>query len=156
MNSNYIPIAISIVTALSLGACATGNGPDNYHPEYERHNMASSRQPAYGVVQSVELIRLEGTDSGMGVGTIAGAVIGGIVGNQVGAGRGNTAATVVGAAGGAYAGHQMEKRNQSSSEAYKFQIRMDDGSHQTVTQTTNPDIRVGDRVQIDNGVIRRY
>jgi len=33
---------------------------------------------------------------------------------------------------------------------------MRDGSYQTVMQTTNPDIRVGDRVQIDNGVARRY
>lgn len=94
--------------------------------------------------------------TGIGAGTIAGAVIGGVVGNQVGSGSGNTAATVLGAAGGAYVGHELEKRNQQAREAYKFTIRMQDGTHQTVTQTTNADLRVGDRVQIDNGVVRRY
>jgi outer membrane lipoprotein SlyB len=78
------------------------------------------------------------------------------VGNQVGGGSGNTAATVLGAAGGAYAGNQIEKRNQNSSEAYRFTIRMNNGSYQTVTQTSIDDIRTGDRVRIENGVARRY
>jgi hypothetical protein len=30
------------------------------------------------------------------------------------------------------------------------------GADQSVTQTKNPDIRVGDRVQIGNGVVRQY
>ena len=96
--------------------------------------------------------------SGIGIGTIAGAVVGGIVGNQVGSGRGNTAATVAGVAGGAYVGHEIDKRQQhpATSDVYQFRIRMDNGSHQTLTQTMSADIRVGDRVQIDNGVLRRY
>ena len=73
-------------------------------------------------MQSVELVRKD--NSGVGAGTIVGAVVGGIVGNQVGKGRGNTAATVIGAAGGAYAEHEIEKRNQQPSNAYKLTIRM--------------------------------
>ena len=83
-----------------------------------------------------------------------GAVIGGILDNQVGSGTGQTVATVAGAAGGAYAGHQLERQRQTP-DAYKFTIRMDGGSYQTVTQNANPDIRVGDRVRVDNGVARR-
>jgi outer membrane lipoprotein SlyB len=84
-------------------------------------------------------------------------VVGGIVGSQVGSGSGKTAATVIGAAGGAYAGHELEKRSQQQqTDAYKFTIRMNDGSYQTVTQTTSADIRVGDRVRIENGVAQRY
>ena len=74
----------------------------------------------------------------------------------MGAGNGRTAATVIGAAGGAYAGNEIEKRNQQQSEAYKFTIRMADGSYQTLTQASHADIRVGDRVRIENGVARRY
>jgi outer membrane lipoprotein SlyB len=88
--------------------------------------------------------------------TIAGAVVGGIVGSQVGEGQGKTAATVLGAAGGAYVGHEMEKRSQQQTQAYRFTIRMSNGAVQTMTQTTLADIRVGDRVMIENGVARRY
>jgi outer membrane lipoprotein SlyB len=63
---------------------------------------------------------------------------------------------VIGTAGGAYAGNELEKRSQQQAEAYKFTIRMQDGSYQTLTQTSHFDIRVGDRVKIENGVARRY
>jgi outer membrane lipoprotein SlyB len=115
-------------------------------------------------VQSIELVQQGAAGnagiggSGIGVGTIAGAVIGGIVGNQVGSGRGNTAATVAGAAGGAYVGHEIDKRKQQPQTAglYRLNIRMEGGSYQTLTQESVADLRVGDRVQIDNGVARRY
>ena len=112
----------------------------------------------YGVVQSIELVRQENVGNNeIGLGTLAGAVVGGVVGNQVGGGRGNTAATVIGAAGGAYAGHQLEKQNrQQPADAYQITIRMSDGSYQTLMQGTSGDLRVGDRVQIDNGFARRY
>lgn len=146
------------IAVLSLGACGTVTPPVNtYDPvqAYPQSNYSNqSGYPGYGVVQSIDLVMQE--RSGIGAGTIAGAVIGGIVGNQVGGGAGNTAATVLGAAGGAYAGHELEKRNQQQINAYKFTIRMNDGTYQTVTQTSNPDIRVGDRVQVDNGVARRF
>ena len=35
-------------------------------------------------------------------------------------------------------------------------VRMEDGSNQTLMQDTSGDIRVGDRVRIENGVARRY
>ncbi|WP_114968625.1 glycine zipper 2TM domain-containing protein [Rhodoferax ferrireducens] len=148
---------LGLAAVLALGACADMNAPPNAYgsePAYPQSSNTGGVYSAYGVVQSIELVRQNNT--GIGIGAIAGAVVGGIVGNQVGAGQGKTAATVVGAAGGAYAGHQVEKRNQQQADAYKFTIRMRDGSYQTVMQTTNPDIRVGDRVQIDNGVARRY
>ena len=78
-----------------------------------------------------------------------------MVGHQVGAGSGNTAATVLGAAGGAYVGHQMENQQQSP-DAFKVTIRMENGSYQSLTQATDPGLRVGDRVRIDNGEVRRY
>ena len=112
-----------------------------------------------GVVQSIELVRQANTGiggSGVSAGAIVGAVVGGLVGNQVGGGTGKTAATVVGAAGGAYAGHELEKRNQPQADAYKLSIRMNDGAYQSVTQTAIANIRVGDRVRIENGVARRY
>src|SRR5215471_474716 len=41
---------------------------------------------------------------------VGGAVVGGVIGNQFGGGTGKTALTVVGALGGAFAGHKVEEK----------------------------------------------
>jgi outer membrane lipoprotein SlyB len=159
---NKFGSVIGLAAVLTLGACETMNSPANTSSPgtaYPQSTNSSGVYPGYGVVQSIDVVRQDNAGiggSGIGIGTIAGAVVGGILGHQVGGGTGNTAATVIGAAGGAYAGHELEKRSQQQSDAYKFTIRMDNGSYQTLAQNTNADIRVGDRVQIDNGVVRRY
>jgi len=146
---------LALAALLTLGGCQNMNPANTYDAgaAYPQSNYGGGAYTGYGVVQSIDLVRQGSTGIG---GAIVGGVLGGIIGHQVGGGQGNTAATVLGAAGGAYAGNQIEKRNQPQADAYKFTIRMRDGSYQTVTQTTIDDIRVGDRVQIDNGVVRRY
>ena len=86
------------------------------------------------------------------------AVIGGIIGHQVGEGNGNTAATVIGAAGGALIGHEIEKQNQPQGDQFRLTIRMENGGYQTVIQNTDfVDLRIGDRLHIDDGgTVRRY
>lgn len=153
---HHFKSVLGLAAVLTLGACADMN-TNNSGTTYPQSTSSGYNYPSYGVVQSIDLIRGDSSGPGpIGAGAIAGAIVGGIIGNQVGQGDGNTAATVLGAAGGAYAGHQLEKRNQTQSDAYRMTIRMNDGSYQTVTQTSNADIRVGDRVMIDNGVARRY
>lgn len=159
---NRFGSVLGLTAVLALSGCGTTNPPTNPYgagTAYPQPTYSDGVRSGYGVVQSIELVRQDNTGiggSGIGIGTVAGAVVGGVVGSQVGKGTGNTAATVIGAAGGAYAGHELEKRSRTQADAYKFTIRMNDGSYQTLTQTTNPDIRVGDRVQIDNGIARRY
>ncbi len=155
---NTFGSVLGMAAVLMLGACADMNRPLNTSGTGTAYPQ-SGAYAGYGVVQSIELVRQDTAGiagSGIGAGTIAGAVVGGIVGSQVGSGQGKTAATVIGAAGGAYAGHELEKRSQQQTDAYKFTIRMNDGSYQTVTQTTSGDIRVGDRVKIENGIAQRY
>lgn len=150
---------LAAALVLSLGACANTNTPmaSSSGSAYPPVANAGSAYIRYGVIQSIELVPMgNGTAGGVGAGTVAGAVVGGILGKQIGKGSGNTAATVLGAAGGAYAGYELERRNQQQANGYKFTIRLNDGSYQTVTQVANADIRVGDRVQIDNGVASRY
>ena len=162
MKNTTMRLALGLAAALTLGACANTGAPatGGSANTYPQPGNSSGAYSGYGVVQSIDLVQqpqstgIGGT--GIGVGVIAGAVVGGILGNQVGGGVGNTAATVLGAAGGAYAGNEIEKRNQQQVNAYKLTVRMNDGSYQTLTQTTNVDVRVGDRVVIDNGVARRY
>lgn len=163
---NQIGSTLGMMGALTLGACTSVNTPSNYagsnydetnygSTEYRRNNQDGVYYSGYGVVQSIELVR-QGNSS-IGFGTIAGAVVGGVVGNQVGSGRGNTAATVIGAAGGAYVGHELEKRQQQQqADAYRINVRMDDGSYQAPMQSTSAGLRAGDRVRIENGVVQRY
>lgn len=82
---------------------------------------------------------------GTGLGAVIGGVIGGILGNTVGRGRGKTATTVVGAAGGAYAGHEGEKMLRAG-KSYEVTIRMDNGSTRVVTQTGR--VQSGERVRV--------
>jgi outer membrane lipoprotein SlyB len=93
-----------------------------------------------GTVESVQ--KVERTEKAKGIagtpvtpGMAIGGVVGGVLGNQIGGGSGRGAATVLGAAGGAYAGHQIERHNRRY-VAYVMKIRMDGGGWRTVEQST--------------------
>jgi outer membrane lipoprotein SlyB len=114
-------------------------------------------QPAFQVSQpasrigTVESIRSQTVEnSNTAIGTIGGALVGGLLGNQIGSGRGRTAATVVGAAGGAYAGNRMTS---GSSLVWIIGVRYDDGSLATIQQSASPGLRIGDRVRVTNNGI---
>jgi outer membrane lipoprotein SlyB len=93
-----------------------------------------------GVVESVRPVRRQGRAKGIGGSSVTpgmaiGGAVGGLVGNQFGHGSGRTATTVLGAAGGAYAGHAIEK-NRAQYTAYVMRVRMNDGSMRTIEQRT--------------------
>jgi uncharacterized protein YcfJ len=60
-----------------------------------------------GTVESIHVVELKSDASGLGA--VAGGVTGAVVGNQMGRGNGNTAMAILGAAGGALAGNEIEK-----------------------------------------------
>ena len=51
-------------------------------------------------------------------GAVVGGVVGGLLGNQIGGGKGNTLATLGGAAAGAFAGHEIQKKHQEDNATY--------------------------------------
>jgi outer membrane lipoprotein SlyB len=103
-----------------------------------------------GTVESIRSIEVRGEATG--VGAVAGGVTGAVVGHQMGSGRGNTAMTVLGAAGGAYAGNEIEK-NVKKHVVYRVTVRMDDGSFRTVSQANAPAFAVGDKVRLVQGAL---
>jgi outer membrane lipoprotein SlyB len=117
-------------------------------------------QPAYQVVQSPPPARVGTVESVREVveqkepsaaGLIIGGLIGGGLGSLVGGGTGRTVATVVGAAGGAYAGHQVEKAQ--TQVTYQIGVKYDDGSWATIRQAAPTGLHIGDRVRVtDSGV----
>lgn len=90
---------------------------------------------------------------GSGLGAIAGGVVGAIVGNQIGKGSGKDVARIAGIAGGAYAGHQIEK-SQRAHTAYDIVVRFEDGSTQHFRENAEPVWRVGDKVRVENGTLQ--
>lgn len=102
-----------------------------------------------GTVESVKADKQKG--EGTGLGAVGGAVVGGVLGHQVGNGNGKKAMTVLGAVGGGLAGHEIEKHARSTT-VYQVQLRMDDGSTRTVTQTTAP--AVGARVEVQGNELK--
>lgn len=111
-----------------------------------------------GTVEAVTAVQRQGQVNGVavgnttvGLGTVAGGVIGGLLGNQVGGGNGKTAMTVLGAAGGAFAGNQVEK-NMKKVTVYQVLVRMNDGSTRTVEVSSS--IPVGSRVIVEGNNLR--
>lgn len=101
-----------------------------------------------GIVKSVKAVKVKG--QGSGGGAIAGGVVGGLLGNQIGSGSGRTVATVAGAAGGAYAGNEIEK-NAKSRYVWKVAVDMDYGERRNFTLNRKPDFLAGDRVRVADG-----
>jgi len=103
-----------------------------------------------GTVESIHAVEVKGNATGLGA--VAGGVTGAVVGNQMGRGNGNTAMTLLGAAGGALAGNEIEK-NVKKRYSYRVKVRMDDGSYRAVSQIGAPAVEVGERVRIVNGAV---
>ncbi len=147
MKSKGIALPLMMAALMSAGCQATS---DLFGSREQTQQIASNVNGS-GTIQSVDLVP---RSKGIGLGTLAGAAVGGLIGNQVGGGTGRTVATAAGAAGGAYVGHEMEKRRKAG-EIYKVTIRMDDGTTQSFAQENAPLVNPGDRVQITKGVLTK-
>jgi outer membrane lipoprotein SlyB len=111
-----------------------------------------------GTVEAVTAMKRAGHVNGVavgnttiGLGTVAGGVIGGLLGHEVGGGNGKTAMTVLGAAGGAYAGNKVEE-NMKSVTVYDVRVRMDDGSVRNLDVSTP--VSVGSKVTVEGKNLR--
>jgi outer membrane lipoprotein SlyB len=106
---------------------------------------------ACGAVESVTPVERSTKPAGVGIGTVAGGVLGAVLGNQVGHGGGRTAATILGAVGGGFAGNAIEGHVRKET-VYQVGVRMEDGSHRLVEVARPPS--VGSRVTVEGAVLR--
>lgn len=123
----------------------------------QRTEMSEKKAPVNGcyncgVITAIRTVEQAGEGSGLGA--IAGGVVGGLLGHQVGGGTGKDIATIAGAVGGGYAGHQIEKKVKTTKH-YEIAVRMDDGSHRTMVQETEPAFAIGEQVKIIDGALVR-
>ena len=97
-----------------------------------------------GVVEGVNAVEVQGQDKG--VGAVAGGVGGALVGSQIAGGHNRTLGGLVGAVGGGLVGNAIEKHERKAT-MYDVTVRMDDGSHRTVRESTSP--AVGEKVRVE-------
>jgi outer membrane lipoprotein SlyB len=121
--------------------------------------LAGALDPAFadsckncGYVDRVRQVEEEGASKW--VAPVVGGAAGGLVGSLFGGGSGKTAMTVLGAVGGAYAGHKYQQ-SQSPGGRWEVVVRMDDGSLRTFTESSQPSVRAGERVQVVNQRLER-
>ena len=106
-----------------------------------------------GVVESVREVKDAGESKGVGV--IAGGLAGGVLGNKVSSGSSNTrkVLTLLGVAGGAWAGNQIEKQARATKH-WELTVRLDDGSTQKIRSESEPFWHAGDRVRLLDGKLQ--
>jgi outer membrane lipoprotein SlyB len=108
-------------------------------------------QPGHlGTVQAVREVKDPGQHTALG--PIAGGIAGAVIGDQIGKGKGNTrkVLTVLGAAGGAFAGREIEKQARGKTH-WEIDVRRDDGGYETVRSEVAPPWQPGERVRVVDG-----
>ena len=114
---------------------------------------AAASPPACKDCGTIAAIReIDKPGKATGLGAVAGGVIGGVLGRSIGGRDHRTAGTVVGAAGGAVAGHMIEKKAREG-KTFEIGVHFDDGTARTFHQDTHPSWKAGDRVRLVNGAL---
>jgi outer membrane lipoprotein SlyB len=165
-------LASALVVAGTLTACSSTDlyGPNNYpvssvdpartYPYGTYPAQPTAGYVEYGRVTNVTMISGGPpgyTPNRSAAGGVIGAIVGGLLGNQVGSGGGRAAATVLGATAGAVVGSNVGRNTaptvNSQYPVYRVTVQTDSGQMRTYDVNATGDLRPGDRVRIENGVI---
>jgi outer membrane lipoprotein SlyB len=126
----------ALALALTLGACAApGGGPG----EMEIRS---------GVIEQITNVQIA-SNQHRGVGAVVGGVAGLGIGSLIGAGTGRDVAMVLGTVGGALAGNEVQKKYDQPVPGQQIFVRTSNGVLVSVTQPTNPNLRLGLKVYIE-------
>jgi outer membrane lipoprotein SlyB len=163
--NRYLSMASAVAVAAGLAACAAPDpyGPNNYPVSAPNTSYVVPGQPVaaveYGHITNVQLVSgapVANPNRGA-AGSVIGGIVGGLLGNTIGHGGGRAAATVLGAVGGAVVGNNLAQRGTNNYAAgqtvYRVTVQTDTGAYRSYDVAANADLRVGDRVRIENGVI---
>ncbi|WP_041675554.1 glycine zipper 2TM domain-containing protein [Ramlibacter tataouinensis] len=167
-----VSVAAAGIAAAMLGACAGyPSQPASSYPTSTYPAAGSYPAPApatassaleFGRVTNIEYVPAGATTQNRPnvIGAVVGGVAGAVLGRQIGGGSGRDVATVLGGVGGAAVGSQVGRNNQpapatAAGAAYRISVQTDQGVMRTYEVSATGDLRVGDRVRVENGVIYR-
>lgn len=152
--SRIVTGVATVALAVTMVACGTPMPPAEEVVNYPATSPAAYVE--YGRVSSIEVIRTEQPAKASGAGAVLGGVAGAVLGHQIGGGTGRDIATVAGAVGGAVVGNNVEKRNKTDVvETYRVSVQVDNGGFRAYDIGSVANLRVGDRVRIENGQVTR-
>lgn len=138
--------ALELLATLLMGLLLlTGCMESRAGNVYTRDQARTSQSVNYGTILRVELVTIEGSQSG--VGTLAGGAMGGVLGSAVGGGSGRAIATVGGAILGGAAGAAAEK-GLTTAQGVELEVELDNGELLMVVQENDAVYRVGDRIRV--------
>lgn len=140
----FAALLLAASTTVLLTGCPAGLGSKDYTREQAR----TAQEVQMGVVESVRVVKIEGTKSA--VGPAAGAVVGGVAGSTVGGGRGQIVGATVGAVLGGVGGAAAEEAI-TRQEGLEITVRLDSGRVIAVTQAADEQFNPGDRVRVLTG-----
>ncbi len=181
----FVSVAAAGLAAALLAGCAgypsqpvASSYPTTTYPSSTYPGTAGGRYPSagsypapasapvaleYGRVTNIEYVPASAPGAANRpnvIGAVVGGVTGAVLGRQIGSGSGRDAATVLGGVGGAAVGSQVGRNNQPAATAgdgaaYRIVVQTDQGIMRTYEVSATGDLRVGDRVRVENGVIYR-
>jgi outer membrane lipoprotein SlyB len=149
------------VIAATLAAC--GTTPVATYPTTTVTTYPTATAPVaameFGRITNIEYMPVGSTVSGGPniLGAVVGGAAGALLGRQIGSGSGRDAATVLGGVAGAVIGSQVARNSAGATTQPGYRITMvtDQGLTRVYEVPATGDLRVGDRVRVDGGVIYR-
>ena len=126
----------TILLAVLLSACAT------------QGNMPSEMEIRSGVIEQITIVQIQ-SNQHTGVGAVVGGLVGLGIGSLIGGGSGRDVAMVLGTVGGAYAGNEIQKKNDQPVQGQQIIVRTENGVLVSITQPFNPYLNQGQRVYIE-------
>lgn len=152
----------------TVGTSPSTTYPSSTYPAGTQVQNAPTAAVEMGRVTDIQTVQMGATSStnpGIGravVGGIIGAVVGSAIGKNVDNGHSRAGATVLGAAGGAAIGNRTGQNAEANTAAsgaggpaYRVTVQTDQGAWRTFEVGALGDLRVGDRVRVENNVIYR-
>ncbi|HSW19848.1 MAG TPA: glycine zipper 2TM domain-containing protein [Ramlibacter sp.] len=116
--------------------------------------MQTMQQACADCGRVLSINQIDKPGDGSAVGLIAGGVAGALLGRQMGGGTGKDLATLAGAAGGAFAGREVEKRV-NSQKLWSVSVQYPHGDTASYEFAQDPGFRAGDSVRRSNASIVR-
>jgi outer membrane lipoprotein SlyB len=143
------PKPVQHVAAAEVPAYAPPPPPVAQAPQVIEAPKPEVKPGVLGIVQSVREVEQKGDAKGVGAvgGGLAGAVLGHNIGDH------NKLVTILGAAGGAFVGNQVEKTARATKH-WELTVRYDDGTTQTFNSEAQPFWHQGDRVRLYEGKLQ--
>jgi outer membrane lipoprotein SlyB len=144
-------LASVVILALGLAGCASPSSPGGASQAgagARQGDAGGNPRLRTGTVARVEAVEVQGEHQ-LGLGAAMGTAPGAVIGNQAGGGTRRDVASVLSVIGGGPKEAAVHERYEQARDGQRVLVRLDNGVGIAVTQESEPDLHVGDRVRVE-------